>query len=43
MLAERLLHDVGRYGTLFSTAQAQQWARGVLAGVRRRLWASVRG
>ena len=37
MLAERLLHDVGLHGASFSAAQAQQWARGVFACVRRRL------
>jgi hypothetical protein len=39
MLAERLLHDVRLHGTSFSAAQAQQWARGVSACVRRRLCA----
>ena len=39
MLAERLLHEVGLHGPSFSAAQTQEWARGFLACVRRRLCA----
>ena len=37
MLAERLLHDVGLARPSFSAPQAGEWARGLLASVRRGL------
>jgi hypothetical protein len=39
MLAERLLHDVGLHRSSFSAGQAEEWARGPLAWVRRGLCA----